>query len=138
MIKRSLLCITVSAAAVIFAPPAVAAPWEFQSPTGNIACHISETGAACDIGQYHFAPPSRPDNCQHNWGDRIGFDHGGGPAFFSCHWGSFLGGLPTQNYDTPLSAGSITCEINESTGVTCRDASTGHFFEMSQQSYQLG
>lgn len=138
MITRLFLCITVSVAAVIFAPRVLAAPWEFQSPTGNIACHMSETGAACDIGQYHFDPPSRPGNCQHNWGDRIGFDHGGGPAFFSCHWGSFLGGLPTQNYDTPLSAESITCEINESTGVTCRDGSTGHFFVMSQQSYQLG
>ena len=112
--------------------------WVFQSPTGNIACHMSETGAACDIREYHYVPPPRPQNCQQAWGDRIAFEHGGGPAFFGCHSTSFLGQLPTQNYDIPLSSGAITCEINEITGVTCRDTSTGHFFQMSQQSYQLG
>ncbi len=38
--------------------------WVFQSPTGNIACHMSETGAACDIREYHYVPPPRPQNCQ--------------------------------------------------------------------------
>jgi len=139
VIKFLVLAIVILAATTVFImPPAHAAPWIFQSPTGNIACHISETGAACDIGQYHYTPPPRPQNCQQGWGDRVAFDHGGGPAFFGCHWGSFLGQLPTQRYDTPLSAGAVTCELNEATGVTCRDTSSGHFFQMSQQSYQLG
>lgn len=112
--------------------------WIFQSPTGNIACHMSETGAACDIGQYQYTPPARPSNCDHLWGDRVAFDHGGGPAFFGCHWASFLGGLPTQGYGIPLTAGSITCIIDETVGVTCRDASTGHYFRLSQQSYDVG
>ena len=136
-VSRLLLAATM-AAAVAFPPSAHAESWIFQSPTGNIACHISETGAACDIGEYHYVAPPRPQNCQQAWGNRIAFDHGGGPAFFGCHFASFLGQLPTQKYDTPLSAGAITCEINEDTGVTCRDTSTGHFFQMSQQSYQLG
>jgi hypothetical protein len=89
---------------------------------------MAETGAACDIGEYHYVPPPRPQNCKQAWGDRVAFDHAGGPAFFGCHVGTFLGQLPTQTYDRPLSAGAIICEVNEVTGVTCRDTSTGHFF----------
>lgn len=112
--------------------------WIFQSPTGNIACHISETGAACEIGRYQYTPPPRPANCDNEWGDRIGFDHGGGPAFFGCNMGTFLGDLPTQRYDTPLTAGPITCVIHAASGVTCRDSKTGQYFRLSQQSYELG
>jgi hypothetical protein len=35
------------------------------------------------------------------------------------------------------SAGSITCD-SELSGVTCTDASTGHFFRVSRDSYQVG
>jgi hypothetical protein len=44
MIKFAVLSAVVFGAAVSFAPPSHAAPWVFQSPTGNIACHMSETG----------------------------------------------------------------------------------------------
>jgi len=35
------------------------------------------------------------------------------------------------------SIGTITCE-SERSGVTCTDASTGHFFRVSSESYDLG
>ena len=111
--------------------------WAFQSPTGNIVCHMSSNGAACDIARYDYVPPARPESCAY-FGDRFALDHGG-KAFLACHTTNFLAApLPTQRYDVPLTSGSITCTINEQTGVTCRDGSTGHFFQVAMQSYQLG
>ncbi len=47
MTKFSVLTVVLFGSALACPAPAHAAPWEFQSPTGNIACHMSETGAAC-------------------------------------------------------------------------------------------
>jgi hypothetical protein len=35
------------------------------------------------------------------------------------------------------SVGVITCD-SEPAGMTCTDSSTGHFFRVSRESYQLG
>jgi hypothetical protein len=32
--------------------------------------------------------------------------------------------------------GSITCVIDETNGVTCKDATTGHYFQAARQSYR--
>jgi hypothetical protein len=131
-------------------PQAPATPWmgpaapgpavgQFQSPTGNIACHIGRTGAACDIRDYDYSVPPSPTvtNCQF-YGDRIGLDIGA-PGSLACHTTSFFDQqLPTQPYDTPVTAGQVTCVVNEQTGVTCRDTSTGHFFQVSKQFYRVG
>jgi hypothetical protein len=111
--------------------------WQFQSPTGNIVCNMSPTGAACEIREHDYPVPGPPPNCA-EYGDRFNMDIGGRGAMV-CHMGNFFGQpLPTQAYDTPLSAGPITCVVNEQTGVTCRDTSTGHFFQVSKQSYRVG
>jgi len=41
------------------------------------------------------------------------------------------------NYDQPLSAGAIACSPEQS-AVKCTDTSTGHFFRVSHESYELG
>ena len=46
-------------------------------------------------------------------------------------------GQPTLAYGQTQSAGSITCD-SEPSGATCTDASTGHFFWVSHDSYQVG
>jgi hypothetical protein len=47
--------------------------------------------------------------------------------------------LPALRFPVPLShiIGAITCD-SEPAGVTCTDISTGHFFRVSRDSYQLG
>ena len=47
------------------------------------------------------------------------------------------GGLGTLAYGKTASAGTLTCD-SETTGMTCTDSSTGHFFRVSWESYQLG
>jgi hypothetical protein len=41
------------------------------------------------------------------------------------------------DYGQTRTLGSISCE-SEPSGVTCSDSSTGHFFRISRDSYQLG
>jgi hypothetical protein len=36
-----------------------------------------------------------------------------------------------------MSIGAITCD-SEPSGVTCTNSSTGHFFRVSRESYELG
>jgi hypothetical protein len=55
-----------------------------------------------------------------------------------CHGDTnFVPGLPILPYGQMRSAGPITCN-SEASGVTCTDRSTGHFFRLSRESYQLG
>src|SRR5258706_3939129 len=40
----------------------------FMSPSGNIGCALSETGARCDIRDRSWTPPPRPATCDVNFG----------------------------------------------------------------------
>jgi hypothetical protein len=45
---------------------------------------------------------------------------------------------PTLDYGQKTrSLGAISCD-SEQSGVTCTDTSTGHFFQVSSDSYQVG
>lgn len=48
-----------------------------------------------------------------------------------------LGNFPTLDYGQTHTVGAITCD-SEPSGVTCTDSSTGHYFHLSRQSYELG
>jgi hypothetical protein len=43
----------------------------------------------------------------------------------------------TLDYGQTKSVGVMTC-ASEPSGVTCTDTSTGHFFRVSRDSYELG
>jgi hypothetical protein len=119
---------------------------EFQSPSGDIVCAISTGsdgtgGVFCDTGTYG-PPPYRPD-CPQGWGVRFGLDQGSAPVS-QCQEDTIIPGsiprnrgLGTLAYGKTASAGTITCD-SEPTGMTCTDSNTGHFFRVSQESYQLG
>ncbi len=116
--------------------------YSFQSPGGNIACTLGPstnpglTVAACDIGDHTYTPPPKPADCHLGWGDRFSLLQGNA-AMMDCHGDTLrVPGLSTLNYGQTLSSGPITCD-SESTGMTCTDNSTGHFFRVSSDSYQL-
>jgi hypothetical protein len=126
---------------------------EFQSPSGNIACILFGTSlngpelgsAVCDIRDYTWAAPPLPADCR--------FPHG--PVFYltqrrdnqdaatidQCGPGNtgiyLTPGLQTLDYGQTRSVGAITCD-SEPSGMTCTDGSTGHFFRVSRESYELG
>lgn len=138
-----------SAAVAIFGHLAVAhadSYYNFQSPTGNVACEMigaaDGTGAAVCKLQNHLwsAPPATGRDCEFAGGDWKLFQ--GNPPCAGV-WPSqiFLqqadGSLPILAYGQTHTVGTVTCE-SASSGVRCTDASTGHFFVVSQESYQFG
>jgi len=117
--------------------------YDFLSPSGNIVCFVSTSfdgtnGAECEIRDYTYVAPPKPPGCQlGGWGDRFSLKQGSAPVVH-CHGDTnFVHGLPILPYGQMRSAGPITCN-SEASGVTCTDRSTGHFFRLSRESYQLG
>jgi hypothetical protein len=119
---------------------------EFQSPNGNIGCDLRTgddgTGIAdCEIRDHTWVIPLPIPKCPNSgsgvWG--WGLYQGKAPTpGFSCV-AHTLGqpGLQTVDYGQTRSAGAITCD-SEPSGVTCTDTSTGHFFRVARDSYELG
>ena len=117
--------------------------YDFLSPSGNIVCFVSTSfdgtnGAECEIRDYTYMAPPKSPGCQlGSWGDRFSLKQGSAPVGH-CHGDTnFVPGLPILPYGQTRSAGPITCN-SEASGVTCTDRSTGHFFRLSRESYQLG
>jgi hypothetical protein len=116
--------------------------YEFQSPSGNIGCvmWVRDTGAggvACQNHRFTYAKPP-PGECDlGGWGSQIDLQQGDLPDF-ECVGGVLaVPPLPTLGYGQTHRVGVMTC-ASEPAGVTCTDTGTGHFFRMSQDSYQLG
>jgi hypothetical protein len=142
--KRAL--IAPATVAVTIALPATVRAYpdgSFQSPSGNIVCLMTasaNTGApaaACQVQQHTYTAPP-PGQCQlGGWGSQIGLDQGN-PARFECVGGVLaVPPMPTLDYGQARSVGTLTCD-SEPSGITCTDGSTGHFFRVSRDSYQLG
>jgi hypothetical protein len=113
----------------------------FHSPSGNVGCQISPTGVRCDIDQRDWSPPPRPADCRLDFGQGISISTGK-PAQFVCA-GDTARVLPPYGgagdplaYGEAITAGPIRCESAES-GMTCRDAASGHGFSISREAYQL-
>lgn len=122
-----------------FADPPV--DYHFISPSGNIACALGEDvlddGVDCDISEHTYTVPPRPANCPLSWGDRFELIPGRAPTMI-CHGDTVrnLGNERTLNYGQTVSMGPITCD-SEAAGMTCTDSSTGHFFRVARDSYDM-
>jgi len=114
-------------------------PASFRSPSGNINCSLSTPGgdisARCEVVEHSWATPP-PPNCHMNSGDRFYLAQGG-EAGFGCYGQEFPPVNETLAYGQTRSFGSITCE-SQPTGMTCSDSSTGHYFRISRDTYELG
>jgi hypothetical protein len=114
----------------------------FQSPSGNIYCLIGMHGdgassADCQVQQHTYAVPPSGDCHLGGWGSEFSLDQGK-PVELVCQGGVLtVPPMPTLDYGQTRSVGVITCD-SEPAGMTCTDSSTGHFFRVSQESYQLG
>lgn len=130
--------IAIAVAAVAAAPTAHADTQNFQSPSGNIYCVLGAFGVACDISDFDYQPPPPPECGKHlPWGNRFVLNLGE-PAAIHCHGDTLrVAGEQTLDYGQSLSAGTITCD-SEPSGVKCTDSSTGHYFRVSRDSYDLG
>ncbi len=136
---RLALIISVTVTAAIAVPATARADTQnFQSPSGNIYCVMDSGGVACDISDFTYQPPPPPECGKHlAWGSRFSLTPGK-PAAIECHGDTLrVPGEPTLNYGQTTSAGTITCD-SEPSGMKCTDSSTGHYFRVSRDSYDLG
>jgi hypothetical protein len=136
------LIATATVAAIIALPAAAHADksdYQFLAPSGNIACGQFTTtivdgtkiGVFCDIRSYTWS------ECGGH-GQRFVLSQEIAGAFYVCNTNSADPALPTLPYGQMRSvAGPFTCD-SEPSGMTCTDSSTGHFFRVSGESYQLG
>jgi hypothetical protein len=135
--------VTVTVAPAPAPAPAVIAqpegPSSFRSPSGNINCTLSTPGgdnaARCEVVDHTWTAPPPPD-CHMNSGDRFGLAQGGA-AVVGCYGQEFPVAETTLGYGQSRSLGTITCD-SEYTDMTCTDSSTGHYFRVSRDTYELG
>ena len=95
-----------------------------------------EIGARCEVLDHTWVAPPRSADCPLNWGDRFYLTQDG-DAGFSCYHQEFPAAQQTLGYGQTQSLGTLTCD-SESTGMTCSDSSTGHYFSVSHETYELG
>jgi hypothetical protein len=108
----------------------------FQTPSKNITCDLSSDQVRCDIDKHDWAPPSKPSDCQLEWGRGVYVD-GTAVAGFMCA-GDTLSGSATLvlEYGTGLRSGDFLCD-SESAAIRCDNEQTGHGFTLFIQDYNL-
>jgi hypothetical protein len=99
---------------------------EFRTPSGNIACGVGGEGAHCEIREYTWRLPPKPEECEYDWVAGAGVDLNG-IQIGQCRSDTVLGATRVLEYGTGLRAGDFAC-ISEQAGVTCRDEGDGGFF----------
>jgi hypothetical protein len=122
------------------AQPVANGPASFASPSGNINCSLStpggQTQARCEVVDHTWQAQSGPPDCHQNWGSRLYLTQGG-DATLGCYGQDFPPVSETLDYGQSRSFGTLTCD-SETTGITCTDTSTGHYFRAARDSYELG
>jgi hypothetical protein len=138
----------VCAATIGLAPSSHANPFseQFQSPSGDITCNLvnsppqdthslGKNFVQCDIVNQSWVPPRPPPGGRADATATLVLMRGQLPIV--GYSPGTLAATEPVNYDQPLSAGAITCSPEQS-AMRCTDNSTGHFFQVSRESYQVG
>ena len=144
--KLALVAMTAVAAAIGLPAAAHADEgYDFQSPSGNIHCKMgyaqgTDPGVVCTIANATYAEQCRSGGLV-AW-PQFALWQGGSPSSpkdAPCVVGANKTQIsPTLDYGQKTrSLGAISC-ASEQSGVTCTDSSTGHFFQASSESYQVG
>lgn len=123
------------ACALALGPAAAAHAGAFQSPSGNIGCYLSSSGARCDIADHRWHAPAKPKRCDLDWGNGLGINRKGRRGYVVCAGDTTLHQGRRLAYGRSLRAGGITCTSRVS-AMTCRNAA-GHGFRLSRESYRL-
>lgn len=107
----------------------------FLSPSKNIGCSLSETGARCDIGDRTWAPPPKPSSCEVDFGQGVTVV-GTSPASLTCAGDTVLVGDDVLDYGHLVTRGDFECR-SATTGMSCRNVKTNHGFSLAKEKYTL-
>jgi hypothetical protein len=142
-------CTAIAAATISFAASSQASPFaeQFQSPSGDIACtlvasppidqhSVAKNFVQCDIANHSWVAPQPPPQGRTDVTSTFVLVRGQAPVV-GYSSGAFVAAGPTLDSAQAPYGGVITC-TSEQSGVKCTDTSTGHFFRVSRESYELG
>jgi hypothetical protein len=142
------VCAAIAAATIDFPVTAHANPFsaQFQSPSGDISCNLVNTPPSdklgigknfvqCDIVNQTWVPPRPPPPGRPDATSSLVLVRGQLPIV--GYSPGALAAADPESSDQPFSAGAISC-MSEQSAVRCTDVSTGHFFRVSRESYELG
>jgi hypothetical protein len=143
------VCTAIAAATIGFAPSAHANPYsvQFQSPSGDISCNLvnappddlhsfAKNFVQCDIANHSWVPPQPPPPDRADATSTFLLNRGETPIV-GYSPGTVGDGSPMLDAGQTPHAGSIACH-SEQSAIHCADTSTGHFFRVSPESYELG
>ncbi len=106
----------------------------FQTPSGNITCATADGDVACEISQFTYTPPPKPDWCDVDWGYRY-FIRPDGSGEFSCAGDTMYNPeLPKPAAGTTVTIGHAICEV-QTESVKCRASETDGGLFLSPAKY---
>jgi hypothetical protein len=107
----------------------------FVTPSGNIACALTATGARCDIGDRSWVVPAKPASCQLDYGNGVSVNASG--AAVSCAGDTLLhSNTNVLAYGHGIRNGQVQC-VSQPTGVRCEYLAGGHGFTIAKEAYTL-
>ena len=107
----------------------------FLSPSKNIGCSLSESGARCDIHDRSWDPPPKPAGCELDFGQGVTVI-GTSPATLTCAGDTVLVGDDVLEYGHVATRGDFECRSANS-GMSCRNLKTDHGFSLAKEKYTL-
>ena len=107
----------------------------FVSPSKNIGCSLSETGARCDIQDRSWEPPPKPASCDLDFGQGVTVVSTS-PATLTCAGDTVLVGEVVLDYGRVATRGDFECRSSK-TGMACRNLKTNHGFSLAKEKYTL-
>jgi hypothetical protein len=143
------VCTAIAAATLGFAASSHANPYsaQFQSASGDISCNLVNTPPTdrlgfgknfvqCDVTNHSWVAPQPPPQGRMDATSTFVLMRGQAPIVGYSPGTVGDDGVMLDGAQTPH-AGAITCSTEQS-AVKCTDTSTGHFFRVSPESYELG
>jgi hypothetical protein len=143
------VCAAIGAATIGLAPSSHASPFsqQFQSPSGDISCNLvnappsdqhslAKNFVQCDIANHSWVAPKPPPQDRPDATSTFLLIRGQAPIV-GYSPGTVGDGAPMLDSARAPYAGAIACH-SEQSAMKCTDASTGHFFRVSPESYELG
>jgi hypothetical protein len=104
---------------------------QFETPSHNIGCALSKSGARCDIREHAWKPPPKPKSCPVDWG--FGLEVGRrGFAQWVCAGDTVLGAKKVLGYRKSISRGQFTCTSYRN-GMLCVNEENRHGFKLARR-----
>jgi hypothetical protein len=143
------VCTAIAAATIGFPANSHASPFseQFQSPSGDISCNLvnvpptdqhslGKNFVQCDIANHSWVAPQPPPPGRTDATSTFLLMRGQAPIVGYSPGTVGDDGPMLVGAQTPH-GGTIACSTEQS-AVKCTDTSTGHFFRVSPESYELG